>query len=150
MNPNTAIREIMTIDLITIGQEDCISAIRAVFEKHDFHHLLVVEKGEQLVGIISKKDFLKMVHFGSPDATEKTGTGREDGVLVAKDIMTKYPIHLDPEDSIGLAADIFLANKFHALPIVEDGKLSGILTTHDLLEYIFKSPVEESSSETLT
>jgi len=150
MNPNAAIQEIMTTDLITIRPEDSISAIRAVFEKHDFHHLLVVEKGAQLVGIISKKDYLKTVHFASANTTERTGTIRENGVMVAKDMMTKYPIHLDPEDSIGLAADIFLANKFHALPIVEDGKLIGILTTHDLLEYIFKSPVEESSSETLT
>lgn len=51
--------------------------------------------------------------------------------------MTPYPIQLDPDDSIGLAIDIFLANKFHALPIVEDGALLGIVTTHDLLEYAF-------------
>ena len=56
--------------------------------------------------------------------------------------MTKDPMILDPEDSIGLAADVFLANKFHSLPIVEDGVLTGIVTVHDLLAFSFNSPVE--------
>jgi CBS domain-containing protein len=62
--------------------------------------------------------------------------------MTAEQFMTKYPVQLDPDDSIGLAADIFLANKFHALPIVEDGVLVGLVTSHDLLQYSFSSPVE--------
>ena len=58
--------------------------------------------------------------------------------------MTEFPMHLDPEDSIGLAADTFLANKFHALPIVEDQVLVGLITTHDLLKYSFESPFTDS------
>jgi acetoin utilization protein AcuB len=57
--------------------------------------------------------------------------------------MTKYPLQLSPDDTVGLAADIFLANKFHALPIVDDGQLVGIVTAHDLLSYSFSSPVGE-------
>ena len=51
--------------------------------------------------------------------------------------MTKYPISLEPDDTIGLAADIFLANRFHALPILDDDVLVGLVTAHDLLRYSF-------------
>ena len=63
--------------------------------------------------------------------------------------MTKLPMFLSPEDSIGLAADIFMANKFHALPVVDDNQLIGIITTHDLLAYSFESAVEYSALEDL-
>jgi acetoin utilization protein AcuB len=55
--------------------------------------------------------------------------------------MTPEPIVVDPDDSIGLAADIFLVNTLHALPVVEDNRLVGIITTHDLLKYAFAEAV---------
>ena len=57
------------------------------------------------------------------------------------DIMTTKVVTLDPDDSIGLAADIFLANRFHALPIVEGKNLVGILTTYDLIKFCFQEPM---------
>ncbi len=54
---------------------------------------------------------------------------------------------LEPEDTVGLAADIFLANKFHALPIVEDDVLTGILTIHDLLAYSYKKTANATADE---
>jgi CBS domain-containing protein len=59
--------------------------------------------------------------------------------------MTTYPVFLEPDDTIDLAADIFLANKFHALPILDDGQLVGLLTTHDLIRHVF-SEVQNSVS----
>ena len=59
--------------------------------------------------------------------------------MAAREIMTTNPMVLDPDDSIGLAADIFLANKFHALPIVEQTELLGIITVHDLLAHCFEA-----------
>jgi acetoin utilization protein AcuB len=55
----------------------------------------------------------------------------------AEDIMSTNPLSLEPEDTIGLAADIFKANALHALPVVDEGELVGIVTTHDLLTFAF-------------
>ena len=55
----------------------------------------------------------------------------------AEDIMTANPLSIESADTIGLAADIFRANALHALPVVDDGELVGIVTTHDLLTYAF-------------
>ncbi|MEZ4980721.1 MAG: CBS domain-containing protein [Saprospiraceae bacterium] len=51
--------------------------------------------------------------------------------------MTKI-VNLRPEDPASFAARIFGENLFHALPIVESGKLVGIVTTFDLLKMAFR------------
>lgn len=147
MNPDKAIRDIMTTKLVTVTPDRPAKAIQEIFGKNDFHHIPVVEKGERLIGIISKEDLFKVVSVLSLQNPGNNHTERELNRLNAADIMTKYPISLDPDDTIGLAADIFLANKFHALPIVEDDKLVGLITTHDLLKFGFNSPVIEKEEE---
>jgi CBS domain-containing protein len=141
MNPNKPIRSIMSKQLITVGPEDEMHVVERIFHENTFHHLPVVGNGQILEGIISREDWLRVAHFLS--MREKCNGTVFDGTNVtASDIMTRFPLFLDPEDTIGLAADIFMSNKFHALPIVEDEKLVGIVTTHDLLKYSFTSPIE--------
>lgn len=136
----------MTTDLVTVEPTDTAQNIREIFEQSDFHHLPVVTLGNQLTGIISKDDFRKFYYGLSHNTTGKTLTGLELSTVKAEEIMTRFPVSLDPEDSIGLAADIFMANKFHALPVTEDNQLIGIVTTHDLLAYSFKSATEPSET----
>lgn len=151
MNPDRPIRDIMTTKLVTVSSESAAKAIQRIFRENDFHHIPVVDKGEALLGIISKEDFFKVSYLLSYNTTGKTWSEKEYQSLKAQDFMTKYPLTLDPDDSIGLAADIFLANKFHSLPIVEDGKLIGMITAHDLLEYSYNSPfVTKEEEEEIT
>ena len=147
MNPDKAIREIMTTKLVTVSPDRPAKAIQDIFREKDFHHIPVIDKGEQLVGIISKEDVFKVAHVLSLQTTGKAYSEKEYTRLTAADIMTRYPITLDPDDTIGLAADIFLANKFHALPIVEDNRLVGLVTTHDLLNFSFNSVEVEKTEE---
>ena len=137
MNPNLPTQSIMTTEMVTARANDPLPLIRKIFEANKFHHIPIIGETGNLMGIVSREDFYKVAYVLSIDGNKERFQGLE-----AQDIMTKYPLHLDPDDTIGLAADIFLANKFHALPIVEDGKLIGIVTSHDLLAYSFTSPVE--------
>ena len=140
MNPNTLIREVMTTKLVTINKDEKIKNIKILFEKNNFHHLLVIghnNNNNELVGIISKEDFYKFTYKLTLQTTGKTWSTIKYDTICAKDIMTKSPFVLDPDDTIGLAADLFLANKFHALPVVEINELVGILTSFDLLKYSF-------------
>jgi len=142
MNPNNPISSIMTTNMTTVRPDDTAREIREIFKTHSFHHIPVTDAGEKLIGIISKEDFFRIAYLLSLDSTGRTYTNKVYDHLTAEQFMTKYPVQLDPDDSVGLAADIFLANKFHALPIVEDGVLIGIVTSHDLLHYSFESPVQ--------
>ncbi len=143
MNPNITVQEIMTTNPVTVQQDSSLNSLREMFAKHSFHHLPVTGSHGELVGIISREDFYKVAYVLSIESVKLVNTKAHFQHLTAEDIMTKYPLQLGPDDTIGLAADIFLANKFHALPIVEDGQLVGIVTSHDLLAHCFASPLGE-------
>ena len=149
MNIDVAVKEIMTTDLVTVGPNANLEEVSQIFASNSFHHLPVVEENTKLIGIISQSDFQHFSHFITLQKTTTTQKEEKIGTKVTKasDIMTSYPLSLDPEDSIGLAADIFLANKFHALPVVEDNKLLGIVTSHDLLKYCFDASRLERNEE---
>ena len=147
MNANTPVSSIMTKNLVTVQPKDSFTTIKKYFDEKDFHHLPVVESGGKLVGIISKEDLYKTAYALMLQTTGKTYSRRQMESIKAQDVMTQYPIYLDPDDSIGLAADIFLANKFHALPIVEDDILVGLVTAHDLLRFGFSETLGTVSSE---
>jgi CBS domain-containing protein len=142
MNPETSVSYIMSKNLVTVETDSKLPKIRQIFEENDFHHIPVLEM-DKLVGIVSKADFYKISHTLSfnLDGREKVNAGYH--VFTAKDIMTQYPMQLDPDDTVGLAADIFLANRFHALPVVDGNDLVGIVTSHDLIAFAFGSSVTD-------
>jgi CBS domain-containing protein len=117
----------MTSNLITIGPEDNLDTARKVFLKHRIHHLPVV-KDEKLVGILTTADMWNL--------NEKFEDYAE---IQVKKAMTTKLAKLEAKSKIGTAAEVFLENLFHALPIVdEDDKLIGIVTTFDVLKYEYK------------
>lgn len=138
----------MTAELVTVSPETTAREVKELFDKNNFHHLPVVAPGNKLEGIISRKDVARVAYVLSLQTSGKTYSEKEYKRLTASDLMTRYPLSLDPDDTIGLAADIFLANKFHALPIIDDDELIGLVTTHDLLQYSFNSNVSEKLEET--
>jgi len=138
MNIQTPVSEIMTTRLITAKADDRVIKVKNLFEENNIHHIPVVDEIDQLLGIISKEDFLKLSYHVSLDTSGKSFSKKWYDNTKAREIMTKYPVTLDTEDTVGLAADIFMANKFHALPVVENNQLVGIITTHDILLFAFQ------------
>ena len=132
MNLLSPVSELMTTDLITVNPEDKLSAVNAIFESNKIHHIPVV-RFWKIVGIISKTDFLHfMKGMGNTDHKDAFNPGR---LLLntASDIMTEGLAKLEPTDRINVALDVFKINLFHALPVVENDELVGIITTHDII-----------------
>lgn len=138
MNTEKTINDIMTRQLVTVSPDDTFTDVKALFDKNDFHHLLVVEDSQKLIGIISREDVWRTAYHVSFLTTGQKFTRNWYNDYQVKHIMTKNPISIDPEDTLGLAADIFQANKFRALPVVDGEELVGIVTPFDLLKYAFK------------
>lgn len=123
---NNLVEDWMSKNIIAVDPEVHINKVREMFAEHEVHHLLVVQNGK-LMGIISTHDLFK-IYTSAEDSKSN---------LLAKDIMTENPISIDMSDSVGLAADIILANKFHALPVMDEDELVGIITNHDLIKFAF-------------
>lgn len=137
MKAHQTLSTIMTRKPIGVREEDNYYTVLSLLQEHNFHHLLVLNGQEQLSGIISKADLEKVERILNSQTTGKTYTTNTLQNMVAKQIMTPYPTVLHPDDTIGFAADLFLVNRFHALPIVDDEELVGIVTSHDLLKFAF-------------
>ncbi|MFZ1705140.1 MAG: CBS domain-containing protein [Saprospiraceae bacterium] len=132
MNTELSIKNIMTTNVVTLRPEDSILKLEEVFETLPIHHILVTNN-QKLVGIVSKIDLLNLYRKELID--DKT---LDRSHILIQNIMTTNPVTIDCDDTIGLAADIFLANTFHSLPVLDGNELIGILTNHDLIKYAYK------------
>jgi len=130
------VKDIMSTDLITIGKDATLEKVKEIFEENKIHHIPVVEFN-QLIGIISKSDFLffQKAYMHSDVHEEETRLKTH----LAEEIMTKGIAKLDINDKINVALEIFNENLFHAIPIESEGKLEGIVTTYDIINALAKS-----------
>jgi acetoin utilization protein AcuB len=129
---NVPVQEIMTSRLLTVRPEDTLKRIRDIFAANYLHHLPVVNASQHLVGIVSKYDLNKverLLEFFPEKSSDE---------LCVQDIMTSPVITVSPEVSLRRVASIFLDNLFHALPVMQDKELVGIITSHDLMQYAFE------------
>jgi CBS domain-containing protein len=125
----------MSRSVITAHHGDAISKVRALVREHGVHHIPVVN-GDQLMGIISWTDILR-VSFGDAFHTdERSVDATLDHTLTLEQVMQKNPVTLAETGTVREAAEILAANSFHALPIVSGSKLVGIVTTTDLIKYL--------------
>ncbi len=121
--------DLMTGDLICLHPDDGLNKVDEIFDNYTIHHIPIVDEDEKLKGIISRVDFLKANHLFS---LFNESLYRE---LTVADIMTESVTTAEPLDTIALALGIFQQNLIHALPIVEDEKLVGLVTSYDILDY---------------
>jgi CBS domain-containing protein len=89
-------------------------------------HHLVVKQGRDIVGIVSSRDLAQ---------------GRDR--LVAE-LMTRDVVTADPETTVHKAANLLRGRYIGCLPIVDHGKLVGIVTTSDLLELLGRGAISPS------
>ncbi|MBP7643953.1 MAG: CBS domain-containing protein [Saprospiraceae bacterium] len=133
MNLTNPVSTIMSRDLLTVDPDDTIAKLDNIFKHHRIHHVPVEQNGK-LVGIVSKSDLLFFKRgFGDDKDLEQLEEIRLNNYEV-KQIMTTKMARLEPEERINVALEIFKENIFHAIPIVKDDKLVGMLTTYDILK----------------
>lgn len=130
MNLFSPVSEIMSTRVLTVSPEDNLLGVKEIFDAHRFHHIPVVQAGH-VVGMISRTDF---AHFagGLAHASDDSKQHKLERAHV-RQIMTKSVAKLEPSDRINVAIEIFNQNFFHALPVVENGELMGIVTTFDII-----------------
>jgi acetoin utilization protein AcuB len=109
----------MTKDPVTVTADDLLIQARLKMQKGSFRQLPVASNG-QLVGIITDRDMRE--HAGYLDRTE------------VKAAMSKKPLSVTPATTLEAAAQLLLKHKIGGLPVVENGRLVGIITRSDVLQ----------------
>ena len=125
----------MKTNVVTLSPNDSIDDVRAIFESRKIHHLPVVHKGE-LVGMVSKTDYMLFSHNSDNDVYDEFIEEIRRKNYQVKDIMTPRLACLESDDRINVALEVFRENRFHALPVVEGQRLVGIVTTFDIIDFL--------------
>lgn len=146
MNLLGPVSEIMTSNPITLSPSATIGEAAHIFNNHKIHHIPVTLGGE-LHGIVSKSDFLFFQRGFLDNREDKQLEDARMNNYAVSYIMTKGVARLQPTDRINVALDIFQKNLFHAIPVVKDSKLVGIVTTHDIIYNLAKDNVAYAEYE---
>jgi CBS domain-containing protein len=119
------VRDIMTKDLLTISENDtALKAAQLMSEKGVSS--LIVLSDNQPIGIITERDFIKKICLKELKlSTVKVG-----------DMMSKIRTSASPDTSIDVAVQRMVNNRIRRLPIIDNGKLVGIITVTDLAKYL--------------
>lgn len=116
------VRDVMTRGVKTIRPEDTV--LEAVSKMNKFHiGSVVVTNNGRPIGIITERDILAKVVEPCMDPAS----------VRVKDVMSKPVITIEPNAALEEAARIMARAKIKKLPVVEGGRLLGIITTTDIV-----------------
>ncbi len=130
---NSLVKNWMTSPVVTVTAETSLTDARKLIDEK-FIRALPVVQGEKLIGIITKRGLMRLDFsiLGAESWNQSVDLADE----TVGDVMTRNPLTIRPETVIPKAARILLENKITALPVLENGKMVGILTNSDLLRFI--------------
>lgn len=130
-----SIQRIMSTSPVTVAMDDPLSRIKDIFDRHGFHHVLVVEGG-RLVGVISDRDLLKAL---SPHLGTASETTRDLASLNrrAHQIMSRELVTLSADAGLQEAIATFNQHRISCIPIVDAAHHPvGIVSWRDILKAV--------------
>ncbi|MFP4126267.1 MAG: CBS domain-containing protein [Alphaproteobacteria bacterium] len=142
-------RDIMTTEVVTVAPSTAVSALAQLLVERRISAVPVVEDGE-LVGLVSEGDLLHREETGTePQPTWWKGLFRSTEYRAraylkahgqkACDVMTTRLITVGPDAEVSDIAELMERHRIKRVPVVEDGRLVGIVARGDLLRILVKA-----------
>ncbi|GAA4244216.1 CBS domain-containing protein [Winogradskyella psychrotolerans] len=137
MKNNALISTIMSTDIIALNREDDLERAELLFKRHKIRHIPVVNEGV-IIGMLSYTDLLRISFADAVDETETEIETLVYNMFTIDQVMAKNVVTIPSDATIKEVAKILAEKEFHALPVVDKGRLVGIVTTTDLINYLLK------------
>jgi len=128
-------KDIMTQDVINVKKDTPIYKALELLAKHNITGIPVVRDDMILVGVLSEKDVLSLF-YAHEDEKEK----------IVNDFMTQPAVHFDENESLLDVCDCLANNYFRRVPVTSQGKLVGIISRKDIIDYILQLRHESTST----
>jgi CBS domain-containing protein len=144
------VADIMDSDTPTVSPEDTVESVLRTLREHELPGIPVVNSGGRCVGIITEADLvmtgedadLHLPHyfqlFGGLVFLEPLSHFedrlRKATAALARDLMTEDPVTIEASASVHEAARRIARSKHNRLPVVEHGRLQGVVTRVDVLD----------------
>jgi CBS domain-containing protein len=150
------VRDIMETDVPPVYPSDPVEAVLKVLRVHELPGVPVINEGGRCVGIITETDLiiseegedLHLPHwfqlFGGVVFLESMSRFesrlKKAFASTAADMMTEDPITIEPSATVEEAARVISRSKHNRLPVVEHGRLVGVVTRVDVLDALTNEP----------
>ena len=137
------VADIMTPNPVTVAPNNAIDTAISLMRAGGFRRLPVVENG-RLVGIVTARD-LRLASNAPSIVRERWYNNYILQHIAVGDYMTPDPVTIAPDSPIAEAARLMRDHKISGLPVVEEGRLVGIVTQTDLLNFLLDLLEEEET-----
>ena len=121
------VRQMMTTDVFTVHADDLVDLAASMMEWEHIRYVPVEDQEGHLMGLVSHRALLRLV-----------GSKRPTDQVAVSEIMTTDPVTVSPDTSALEAIEVMRKHRVGCLPVVENRRLVGILTTADYMEVAAK------------
>ncbi|HBY96499.1 MAG: CBS domain-containing protein [Ardenticatenaceae bacterium] len=151
------VRDIMTKAVITVPPTMTVGEVAALLRGHDLSGVPVVDESGKLIGIVTEVDLIArhaqihmprylqimeyQIYLDDPQRV-KDELERILGTTVA-DIMSEKVYTIDPDAGLQELATVMVDHHANPVPVVEDGRLVGIVSYHDVLQILERPDLDE-------
>jgi CBS domain-containing protein len=142
------VRNVMKTEVLTVKKNTPYTELVSFLIKKRISGVPVVDSHKKVVGIISEKDLLYQLFPSQEEFYQDLSYYMDQEIeekdaikvkrLVAADFMTKKVISVKPNDHILTACSLLITNNIRRLPVIEKGKLVGIVTSSSLYKDFLK------------
>ena len=115
-----------TVVYSTTSNSSVLDALQLMMEKN-ISALLVIEN-DQLLGIFTERDYARKIIL----------KGKSSKETLIKDVMTVNPHTISPDEKIDSCMELMTNKHFRHLPVVENGKVSGMVSIGDLVKFVIE------------
>lgn len=129
----------MSSPVHTVSADTSLQNAGRLMLEYGIGSVIVVDNDDQLEGILTATDFIKIIAEGDPDSDAIVGKS------MSMDVTTTTA-----DEPIRSVADLMLKYGFHHVPVLDDGEVIGVITTTDLTAYIARGEMlspDESSDQ---
>ena len=128
---------IMTEDVITLKKTDSLEAAEQLFKRNKIRHIPVVSDNI-ILGMLSYTDLLRLSFADVTNDNDSYADVMVYNMFTIEHVMKRNIVTVSSSNSIKEVAEILATREFHALPVVDNNKLTGIVTTTDLIKYLLE------------
>ncbi|GGL13939.1 CBS domain-containing protein [Planomonospora parontospora] len=134
------VREVMTDQVITVRPTDPVRQAVRVLHAADVTAAPVLDTDGRLVGIVSEMDLLRGEFQRDPRASARAVLGHGEPVpFLVEEVMTADPVTVTPATDAVELIDLMVGRRVKSVPVVEHGRLVGIVSRRDLLAVLARS-----------
>jgi CBS domain-containing membrane protein len=126
------VKDIMTSEVFVLNSSQTLELARSLMRIKHVRHVPIVDHDNTFAGLLTHRDLLAQTisHLAEIDAEEQEYLDRHIHIM---NIMKTDVLSVDPDMDVCTAIKTLLEHKYGCLPVVEDGKLVGIVTEADFL-----------------